>query len=539
MVDERTSKSLLKNIVSYQGNPIFVNVYNNEKSSLMYRTIVCTLLLNSPVYRLNLLEISNKRHNKTGRIDALYEEEPLPTTSMKRVDRNLMTTNAKYTKKVLYIKKIPRKKKNVDESLQLNIPGWQHLIDKKRSLCYRIIWGVIISSSFLICAYQVTDRLLLFSEFPKSYKEAIMQNKTVKFPSFTICPHHLNAVNSKQIRELFPKVQSQVECQHILLDEIGLRFNKTYQEMMEKLSIDGLLSDVGLTQDLAPDSKTVSITFDTTTQALKTVHADLIPFRKDDLMFRIISNREANLCAEEVKYEYKFFIGPDDYNIDESPSSYIIVNRYEKTTFSITAKMFSFLNTHEIPCVDQSTHNSCRSKCRDKFLLNRTSCKLPHTPHLKLPDCSFANQEQLKSTILEHYYQSTLLDYKKNCNCHRTCTNTRYTINLKRTTKRDVAAVLIYFDDNVMDEIIEFYSYPLIPLLCDVGVFAVSIHAEIETEDEGCEANKMYMPICGDNGVTYANNDLFKCANEKRIKEGQPEIVVQSQGPCPHAHDHE
>uniref|UniRef100_T1IXD0 Kazal-like domain-containing protein n=1 Tax=Strigamia maritima TaxID=126957 RepID=T1IXD0_STRMM len=48
-----------------------------------------------------------------------------------------------------------------------------------------------------------------------------------------------------------------------------------------------------------------------------------------------------------------------------------------------------------------------------------------------------------------------------------------------------------------------------------------------------CKAKKIFRPICGDDGHTYANTDLLKCENEKREREERPKVEVKSRGPCP------
>uniref|UniRef100_T1IL99 Uncharacterized protein n=1 Tax=Strigamia maritima TaxID=126957 RepID=T1IL99_STRMM len=133
----------------------------------------------------------------------------------------------------------------------------------------------------------------------------------------------------------------------------------------------------------------------------------------------------------------------------------------------LSAKRFKILNRVNRPCDTNTIVNECKKNCFENALKNISRCRLPLTSLPEIPLCADENDALVAYNQLLHLTAS--FNYLKRCNCPKICDEIIYTKHLKKVYYSNYPGFNIYFDDNAIEEIEEYYSYNLVSLMCDFG----------------------------------------------------------------------
>uniref|UniRef100_T1ITG9 Uncharacterized protein n=1 Tax=Strigamia maritima TaxID=126957 RepID=T1ITG9_STRMM len=195
-------------------------------------------------------------------------------------------------------------------------------------------------------------------------------------------------------------------------------------------------------------------------------YKNLVRFQKDDfiLIFTFLNNLQH--CS---RGSIAVFMLHNDDDI----VTYKIANRYKeqkpinKATYGLSAKRFKILNETRKPCDTNQVVNECEKNCFENALKNITQCRLPMTSYVDVPLC--ANGRDANVVYNQLLNLAVSFDYEKQCICPKICDEILYTDHFKMIEEYHESWLLIYFDNNVIEEIEEYYSYLFISFICDFG----------------------------------------------------------------------
>uniref|UniRef100_T1ILM4 Uncharacterized protein n=1 Tax=Strigamia maritima TaxID=126957 RepID=T1ILM4_STRMM len=298
----------------------------------------------------------------------------------------------------------------------------------------------------------------------------LIRNSSVKFPSITLCPVEENYIPLVNLRKLKAKERKlKVSCcvhPTALLD--GTLNISTLWDLM---SLNGTLNtafEFSKSKDsrLATGKKISNVKTD-----IKTTYGtcNMYSYEKDDFKFMFAFHMKKPYCSAVLTW---FTIHNDDDIVTYKAaraSKELIINT--KTVYGLSAQRFKILNQTRKPCDTNRVVNECEKNCFEKLLKNISRCRLPINSLNEVPLC--ANEKDAFHAHNQLLYFTLTFNYLEKCNCPKICDDVLYTEHLKiieiSDRSKPETTLSVYFDDNLIEEIEEHYSYRFISFVCDVG----------------------------------------------------------------------
>uniref|UniRef100_T1JFE6 Uncharacterized protein n=1 Tax=Strigamia maritima TaxID=126957 RepID=T1JFE6_STRMM len=193
---------------------------------------------------------------------------------------------------------------------------------------------------------------------------------------------------------------------------------------------------------------------------------ELIRYRRNEYKICFSINPKADLCFKGVPTTYMI------HNSEELVEHTVLTRSQQSRVhtsiiYGVTAKQFKGLNRTDKLCETHRKVSQCERDCLEAAFKQEILCKLP-SMLLDVPFCT--DPKIILNTSVNTLKISTLFDYSKNCACPSKCEEIMYTDHLKMIEwTNKYPSVCIYFDDDIIETIEEFYSYTFIPFICDVG----------------------------------------------------------------------
>uniref|UniRef100_T1J8T2 Uncharacterized protein n=1 Tax=Strigamia maritima TaxID=126957 RepID=T1J8T2_STRMM len=138
-----------------------------------------------------------------------------------------------------------------------------------------------------------------------------------------------------------------------------------------------------------------------------------------------------------------------------------------KAVYGLSAKRFKILNETRKPCSTNQVVNECEKNCFENTLKNISRCRLPMNSYSDVPLCT--NGLDARVAYDQLLDLAVTFDYAKKCKCTKVCDEILYTDHFKNLQHQDKSELCVYFDDNVIENIEEHYSYRFVTFICDVG----------------------------------------------------------------------
>uniref|UniRef100_T1ITG8 Uncharacterized protein n=1 Tax=Strigamia maritima TaxID=126957 RepID=T1ITG8_STRMM len=348
----------------------------------------------------------------------------------------------------------------------------------RKGFAYKFFGILLISLSALICSYQTYDRFSFYLSRPTDTKVSLIRNSSVKFPSITLCAHirsYIPLVGLKKEKAKQRKMKNYCDV-HVtaLLDDTHnistlwdlMTINKTLESASEFSR--SLVIRSSSRRDVIKPPPSFSIKTDTKTM-LGTCNTysfkNTVRFQKDDFMLMFTFYKNLELCSAGI-FTFTFH-NDDDIVTYKAASGSKEQKPLAKAAYGVSAKRFKILNEPGKPCDTNQKVNECEKNCFEKNLNKTIRCRLPLTSLPEVPLC--ANEKDAFDAYNQLLDLTVSFNYLKECNCPKICDEMLYTDHFKMTEKSDNSILFIYFDDNVIEEIEEYYSYSFISFICDFG----------------------------------------------------------------------
>uniref|UniRef100_T1ITG7 Uncharacterized protein n=1 Tax=Strigamia maritima TaxID=126957 RepID=T1ITG7_STRMM len=349
----------------------------------------------------------------------------------------------------------------------------------KKGSAYKFLWILLISLSALICLYQIYDRFSFYLSRPIDTKVSLIRNSSVKFPSITLCPQYGNYM---PLLDLRMKKAKEKNLRNFCKVDVFSLLNKKFNifALWNLMSINGTLETV---QEVSKSKIFKAITKANISQKLPLFSVDtgiktmlgtcytysfknLVRFQNDDFMLLFKLHKSLPLCSPRIVLLFILHNDDDTVTYKAFSESKTVIN-YKTAVYGLSAKRFKMLNQTKTPCETNQAVNECEKNCFENALKNTTSCRLPMTSVSKIPIC--ANEKDARVTYMEILNLATIFNYKKICKCPKVCDEIVYTGHFKMIEKSDAPVLAVYFDNNVIEDIEEYYSYSFIAFISDVG----------------------------------------------------------------------
>uniref|UniRef100_T1IZL2 Uncharacterized protein n=1 Tax=Strigamia maritima TaxID=126957 RepID=T1IZL2_STRMM len=332
----------------------------------------------------------------------------------------------------------------------------------KKSFVYKSLQFLLISTCALACSYQTYDRLNFFLSGPSETKVSLIRNSSVKFPSTTLCPdigNYERLIKGRNQKAKEKKLKNYCDVHPFaLLDDtnnISTIWDRMFLAELRTIEHSRLKKLRFLSgEDVMQDPSLFTVKTDTRTM-LGTCNTYSYVFMIHD--FQRCNKNSMSL----------FIIHDDNDIVTYKPANEFDVMALRMVTHGFSAKRFKILNRVNRPCDTNTIVNECKKNCFENALKNISRCRLPLTSLPEVPLCADENDALVAYNQLLHLTAS--FNYFKRCNCPKICDEIIYTKLLKSVHRSHFAILQIYFDNNAIEEIEEYYSYNLVSLMCDFG----------------------------------------------------------------------
>uniref|UniRef100_T1IU28 Uncharacterized protein n=1 Tax=Strigamia maritima TaxID=126957 RepID=T1IU28_STRMM len=320
------------------------------------------------------------------------------------------------------------------------------LVPHLRTFAYKSLQFLLISSCAVACSYQTYDRLNFFLSGPSETKVSLIRNSSVKFPSTTMCPsigNYGRLVEGRIQKAKERKLNNFCDVHPFaLLDDT--RNISTIWDLMSGSRI-----------FVKTNTRTMLGTCNTYS------YENLVHFQKDDFLLIFLFHNIQRCIENSLSL---FMIHDDNEIVTYKPANEFEANKPAiGPVYGFSAKRFKILNRVNRPCDTNTIVNKCKKNCFENALKNISRCRLPLTSLPEIPLCADENDALVAYNQLLHLTAS--FNYFKRCNCPKICDEIIYTKHRKFISNW----LNIYFDDNAIEEIEEYYSYNLVSLMCDFG----------------------------------------------------------------------
>uniref|UniRef100_T1ITH0 Reverse transcriptase domain-containing protein n=1 Tax=Strigamia maritima TaxID=126957 RepID=T1ITH0_STRMM len=389
---------------------------------------------------------------------------------------SVYSDNSNKARKMAFIKK----KKNATSIIKSDKyglygePGFKRVLNSGKGFNYNLLWLVVISFSICACSHQIYDRLDYLLSRPIDTKVTVTRNTSVKFPSFTLCP----AIGNYRFLEML-RMQKELQtmipyCESSALILLNPQLN--ISTLWDLMTLNGTLTDAyvvsradvfwGERLFISPTLSGPIVTKTVFGSCFTYSLNDLLFYRKNDFGVRFYFQNDVPLC-QSIATLFQLHDIDDIINFKIVPGFQLhLPNR--QLALGLTAKRFKILNREKQPCDTIKVVSECELKCIENALKNSTHCRLPFTSLFELPLC--LNVAEAIDAYIKALKLAYTFDYLAKCNCSKICDEIVYTQALRIDRPETSGSYLTFiFDDNVIEEIEEYYCYTFIPFICDAG----------------------------------------------------------------------
>uniref|UniRef100_T1IYP6 Uncharacterized protein n=1 Tax=Strigamia maritima TaxID=126957 RepID=T1IYP6_STRMM len=319
------------------------------------------------------------------------------------------------------------------------------------------IWDLMSLNGTLNTAFEFSINTSSFTHMSCVIVKLI-RNSSVKFPSITLCPYENNYIPLVNLRKLKAKERKmknfcKVRATALLDGTLNIStlwdlmsLNETLNTAFEFSKFKD--SRLATGEKISNDAPLFSVKTDikTTYGTCNTYsYENIVPFQKDDFKLIFTFHSYKLYCKRILTW---FMIHNDDDIVTykaarESKQLY----RKSKAVYGLFAQRVN----------------------RIYFELYVTG--LPMTSLNEVPLC--ANEKDAFDANNQLIYFNGVFNYLEKCKCPKICDDILYTEHLKMIAISDSSnpdtTLSVYFDDNLIEEIEEHYSYRFISFVCDVG----------------------------------------------------------------------
>ncbi|GAB6028192.1 acid-sensing (proton-gated) ion channel [Chamberlinius hualienensis] len=369
----------------------------------------------------------------------------------------------------------PLENKKVDSSVDLishslSLPGFKIFLTPKTNIWRKIIWFCVFSIAIALCAYQISERVRYYLEYPVFTAFAVTSSTTIRFPNITICS--FNPHSSTTFYKYFNETKYSMYDVYNILKEPGKTVNDLWEMSAENREDFILNCTYGKRSCLSPEYWTFEdnacgrchvLTFNedvpyigADSQIKLTLKDVYVPGRVNDSVDHI----SLKIFLHNV-YVNKIF-----GSFIQSSSVYTGV----WARFRYWIKEFVYENTPVHPCVEPFNYSACMQMCYEEQLYDASpKCRLPFSVYTRdYPLCTYDQFLSIYNYTLINTFAK--IDASK-CDCGRPCKDMNYDIkpDYRSTKEPGKSTVIIAPGRADTESMYEVRAYTHTSLVSDIG----------------------------------------------------------------------
>ncbi|CAG0904278.1 unnamed protein product, partial [Darwinula stevensoni] len=191
----------------------------------------------------------------------------------------------------------------------------------------------------------------------------------------------------------------------------------------------------------------------------------------NNFYLKVADTDEIHFDPDEVGWKIHLQDPTDSDLIDIRTNGFTLFPGWSKDV-RIDLRDFKTLDTKKRPCDENEEYSEskCKAECFVREVFERANCSLPYmTKVIPAPTCdtkeSYASATKAANRLLFWGEWNPQV-----CVCARQCDH-RYYVPFGESvqTGGNRSRLRIYYEDLTFEDVVEEYSYTIIPLLCDIG----------------------------------------------------------------------
>ncbi|KAK4006004.1 hypothetical protein OUZ56_011135 [Daphnia magna] len=366
----------------------------------------------------------------------------------------------------------------------IDIAGFQTVLDRQANLIRRLIWLVVLTICFALMLLQTLDRLNYYLTLPVSTTVRVIRNDSLIFPSITLCPYRDTLTRDATHLDL-EKLQSLYETNF----PGGEDFNDPVEAMYKLADMYDVvtlwkLSGWELENEISSCLQArLNCTQNGQVERIFTVLGYCLHFPGQPVTvsghfygFNIKLCNKDNATDKINRFYMMISDRYSTHDIRALTHGFFLEQGWNKEV-AVSLKHFQAENKNHAPCSpDQSmTVSRCISQCFHKTLVEKTGCRMPYMNlfnFTSVPYCNTSQQLRLAEDLQKDLLWEGRGWHPASCQCGyaSTCSQYLYETSSDTFARHDECAQYkVYFIDMTYEETKEEFAYDIISLLCDIG----------------------------------------------------------------------